>query len=241
MKYENAKDLLPQELLEQVQKYAGGKLLYIPISEEAKAWGAVSGYRQKLLKRNQMIYNQFVGGKTIAELADEHFLSLDSIKKIVYGKKEGLILFETSISCALQYSEAGLSEEWIRTFFMSGGYDMMALPQQYMCFGITKMPLRLICDAELRNLQSDMLDVGTYAKQMETDSVLLQKVDEVTEEPLIVRYAQGRFYLFGQREVFLRQKARKVNAYPVFILITDKDEYQSFMKNFGKYFQPVKV
>ena len=40
MKYENAKDLLPPELLTQVQKYVSGKLMYVPIAEEAKGWGA---------------------------------------------------------------------------------------------------------------------------------------------------------------------------------------------------------
>ena len=52
MKYENAKDLLPPNLLSEVQKYASGKLMYVPIAEEAKGWGTASGYRQKLLKRN---------------------------------------------------------------------------------------------------------------------------------------------------------------------------------------------
>ncbi|MBQ7774908.1 MAG: hypothetical protein IJ379_03220, partial [Lachnospiraceae bacterium] len=127
MKYENAKDLLPQELLAQVQKYAAGKLLYVP-TEESKAWGTASGYRQKLLKRNQMIYNEFVGGKTVSELADEYFLSLDSIKKIVYGKKEGLIAFEPTIACAIQYSEAGLAEEWIRAFYISREHELMPFP-----------------------------------------------------------------------------------------------------------------
>ncbi len=116
MKYENAKDLLPPELLTQVQKYVSGKLMYVPIAEEAKGWGTASGYRQKLLKRNQTIYNEYVMGKTVSELADEYFLSVDSIKKIVYGKKENLIAFEPTISCALQYSETGLAEEWIRAF-----------------------------------------------------------------------------------------------------------------------------
>lgn len=32
MKYENANDILPKDLLEQVQKIAGGRLLYIPIA-----------------------------------------------------------------------------------------------------------------------------------------------------------------------------------------------------------------
>ena len=87
VKYENAKDVLPPELLAEVQKVAGGRLLYVPIAEEAKSWGTESGYRQKLLKRNQTIYNEYVAGKTVSELADEFFLSTDSIKKIVYGKK----------------------------------------------------------------------------------------------------------------------------------------------------------
>ena len=46
MKYENAKDILPEKLLAEVQKYAGGKLLYIPVENESKSWGEVSGYRQ---------------------------------------------------------------------------------------------------------------------------------------------------------------------------------------------------
>ena len=219
MKYENAKDLLPLWILEQVQKYAAGKLLYVPIAEDAKAWGTTTGYRQKLLKRNQMIYNEFVAGKTVAELADAYFLSMDSIKKIVYGKKDGLIAFEPTINCAVQYSEAGLAEEWIRAFYMSKEHELMPFPQQYLCFGITKMPLRLIREE------------GT------SDAY----VEKIADEPLLVRYMQGHFYLQGQRELFLALKARKINAYPVFIMITDKEEYQSFMQGFGKHFQQVRI
>ena len=219
MKYENAKDLLPLGILEQVQKYAAGKLLYVPIAEDAKAWGTTTGYRQKLLKRNQMIYNEFVAGKTVAELADAYFLSMDSIKKIVYGKKDGLIAFEPTINCAVQYSEAGLAEEWIRAFYMSKEHELMPFPQQYLCFGITKMPLRLIREE------------GT------SDAY----VEKIADEPLLVRYMQGQFYLQGQRELFLALKARKINAYPVFIMITDKEEYQSFMQGFGKHFQQVRI
>ena len=218
MKYENAKDLLPQELLAQVQKYAAGKLLYVP-TEESKAWGTASGYRQKLLKRNQMIYNEFVGGKTVSELADEYFLSMDSIKKIVYGKKEGLIAFEPTIACAIQYSEAGLAEEWIRAFYISREHELMPFPQQYLCFGITKMPLRLICE----------------------ETIPLDELPTKSDEPLLVRYIQGKFYLYGQRELFSALKAQKINAYPVFILIPNKEEYSSFMQGFGKHFQQVSI
>lgn len=95
----------------------------------------------------------------------------------------------------------------------------MPFPQQYLCFGITKMPLRLICE-----------------EAAETESV-----ETACEEPLIVRYMQRHFYLQGQWELFWTLKTRKVNAYPVFILITDKEEYQTFMQGYGKYFQQVRI
>lgn len=50
MKYENANNVLPSELISQIQKYAAGKLLYIPKKEEQVAWGSLSGGRQRLQK-----------------------------------------------------------------------------------------------------------------------------------------------------------------------------------------------
>lgn len=218
MKYENAKDVLPPELLAEVQKVAGGKLLYVPIAEDAKGWGTESGYRQKLLKRNQTIYNEYVAGKTVSELADEFFLSTDSIKKIVYGKKTEFIAFEPTLSCAVQYSEAGLAEEWIRAYCVNKLPQVVPLLQNYLHFGVVKMPLRLV---EMPQMVKDEQVSG--------------------DEPLLIRYMQGKFYLLGQEEQFLSLKANKVNAYPVFILITDRAEYQKFMKNFGKPFSQAKM
>ena len=43
--YENANDILPKDLLEQVQKIAGGRLLYIPIAGDKKLWGEKTGNR----------------------------------------------------------------------------------------------------------------------------------------------------------------------------------------------------
>lgn len=218
MKYENAKDLLPPALLSEVQKYAAGKLMYVP-TDEVKGWGTASGYRQKLLKRNQTIYNEYVSGKTVSELADEYFLSTDSIKKIVYGKKTEFISFEPTTSCALKYSEAGLAEEWIRAFCVSRQPQVVPLLQKYIHFGVVKMPLRLV----------EMPAEGN-------------EVNERKEEaPLLIRYMKGRFYLLGQEDLFLSLKKKKVNAYPVFILITDKSEYQDFVKNFGKPFMQAKI
>lgn len=46
MKYVNAKDILPKNILKQLQTYAAGTLLYVPKKEEEKSWGEVSGYRE---------------------------------------------------------------------------------------------------------------------------------------------------------------------------------------------------
>ena len=40
MKYENAKDILPPDLIVQIQKYAAGKLLYIPKRKNLRLGGA---------------------------------------------------------------------------------------------------------------------------------------------------------------------------------------------------------
>ena len=42
MKYENGKDIFPERLLKQIQKYVSGKLVYIPSRSEKKTdWGEV--------------------------------------------------------------------------------------------------------------------------------------------------------------------------------------------------------
>lgn len=48
MKYEHAGDVIPEELLKEVQKYAAGRLLYFPAGDEKKTWGESTGYRERL-------------------------------------------------------------------------------------------------------------------------------------------------------------------------------------------------
>lgn len=88
MKYQNANAVLPKELLEEVQKYAAGQLLYIPKPEYLHCkWGEDSGSRKYLLERNQEIRRLFLLGSSIELLADRFCLSIDSIRKIIYSKK----------------------------------------------------------------------------------------------------------------------------------------------------------
>ena len=105
MKYENAKDLLPPQLLRQVQKYAAGKTLYIPSMGHA-SWGEVTGYRRYLAQRNRDIRAAFRQGASQDALAEQYCLSTDSIRKIIYSKKEEPILdYNCSLSCACSYAK----------------------------------------------------------------------------------------------------------------------------------------
>ena len=84
MKYRNASDILPDELLKEVQKYASGETLYIPSSIERKKWGYGSGARIFYKQRNEEIRNKYFHKACIEELAEEYCLSTETIRKIVY-------------------------------------------------------------------------------------------------------------------------------------------------------------
>jgi hypothetical protein len=87
MQYINAKDILPQTLLMQIQQYVRGKVLYIPQYEDEKeTWGGNTGIKSKLLNRNSEIRNKKLKGATIDELMLEYHLSYDTIKRIVYTR-----------------------------------------------------------------------------------------------------------------------------------------------------------
>jgi Mor family transcriptional regulator len=84
MQYHNAEKLLPSRLLREVQAYAGGTLLYIPINGGLKnQWGSRSGAKLRYTKRNAEIRSRYKSGETLGKLADVYCLSEDSIRKIV--------------------------------------------------------------------------------------------------------------------------------------------------------------
>ena len=58
------------------------------------------------------------------ELAEEYFLSPESVKKIVYGKKKALPEYSPTVYSARQYSDAGIGEEWVRIYLDKNSLDM---------------------------------------------------------------------------------------------------------------------
>ncbi|WP_027446227.1 CD3324 family protein [Pontibacillus marinus] len=88
MSYIKAKSVLPDELIKELQKYVQGQTIYIPKEKNNyEEWGKSSGGRNRIDQRNADIQNGFNRGMTITQLADDYFLSPDTIKKIVYSRK----------------------------------------------------------------------------------------------------------------------------------------------------------
>jgi hypothetical protein len=86
MKYRNAGEILPEELLAELQKFAGGELVYVPGKRKCKAgWGTVNGSRERYAQRNGQMARDYYNGASIEEIALQFFLSKDSIRKIVKG------------------------------------------------------------------------------------------------------------------------------------------------------------
>lgn len=85
MKYKNASEILPDELLKEIQKYISGDVIYIPAEGKRKKWGTGSGSRIYYEQRNEDIRNKYFMQKVkLDKLCEEYNLSEETIKKIIY-------------------------------------------------------------------------------------------------------------------------------------------------------------
>ncbi|MCL2056426.1 MAG: CD3324 family protein [Oscillospiraceae bacterium] len=85
MKYRNASEILPDDLLRELQKYAPGEILYVPAGKDRKKWGAGTGARHFYDERNAEIrHKYFKHREPISSLCDEYGLSDETVRKILY-------------------------------------------------------------------------------------------------------------------------------------------------------------
>lgn len=89
MSYINAKKLLPMDLVELIQDYIDGEYIYIPKKEDnKKSWGENTNIKNELTFRNNNIYEKYIDGYSVEELADKFYLSKKSIHRIILNKKK---------------------------------------------------------------------------------------------------------------------------------------------------------
>jgi len=82
-RYKNAHDVLPEDLVREIQKYVKGTHLYIPQTER-KGWGENNSTREEIEQRNKEIYQKYMDGISITELATGYHLSEERIRGILY-------------------------------------------------------------------------------------------------------------------------------------------------------------
>ena len=84
MRYLKAEDVLPAELLVQVQRYADGVYLYIPLrADHRQNWGSSTRYREELQQRNESIRLLHREGLDAQELAERFHLSVKTIQRVL--------------------------------------------------------------------------------------------------------------------------------------------------------------
>lgn len=90
MRHVKAKSILPNDIIQIIQEYIDGEYIYIPRKNgNEKSWGEKNGTRKNLEYRNKSIYNKYLSGIKVKEIAQEYFLSENSIRRIV--SKERII------------------------------------------------------------------------------------------------------------------------------------------------------
>jgi len=82
--YIKAEDILPEDLIRQIQEYADGVTLYIPRKPGTRhTWGQETDYKTELKVRNDRIRRDYAGGTGVAALSRKYHLSEKSIRRIL--------------------------------------------------------------------------------------------------------------------------------------------------------------
>ena len=87
MSYIKAEEILPEELIRQIQEYIDGAYIYIPRKPGTRhSWGEDTGYRSELKERNAQIQNDYAAGMKVPALIRKYHLSEKSIRRILQRK-----------------------------------------------------------------------------------------------------------------------------------------------------------
>ena len=87
MSYIKAEEILPEELIRQIQEYIDGAYIYIPRKPGTRhIWGQETGYKAELKERNDQIRKDYAAGTCIPVLSRKYHLSEKSIRRILQKK-----------------------------------------------------------------------------------------------------------------------------------------------------------
>ena len=96
MGYIRANEILPRELLEAIQQYVDGQIIYIP-KKEKKEWGSGTSAKKFFRERNERIFQAWQEGISEQDLSLRFSLSRKSIQRILRNQKLAAVLGNDSI------------------------------------------------------------------------------------------------------------------------------------------------
>lgn len=97
MKYKNANDVLPKELLVLVQEYIQGEYIYVPVKNK-HITESPTDYKTELEKRDAHIYTKYLEGMNNKRLSQIYNLSESSIRRIIVKQRKGNIPMKDKIA-----------------------------------------------------------------------------------------------------------------------------------------------
>ena len=239
MGYRNARDIFPDNLLRQIQRYVSGETIYIPAGEVRKDWGESSGYQQYIRERNEDIRKAFQAGEAMDALMERYALSYDTLKRIVYSRKENAMLrYSATLSSCRAYAEAGKLDAWIHLYLNAEGRnvpfsDGIKLTDRYFV-GPAVFPLRLFrrCAGPEPEMKYRIDGAWFARKTAELEKAIREGADM---PPLIVHYVEGAFELNdGNHRHKAYENLGVENVWAV-VWITEEAEYRDFLSKYGAY------
>ncbi len=239
MGYRNAQDILPEQLLKQIQKYVSGETIYIPAGNVKKAWGEASGSQRFIRERNMEMRAAFSCGASMEELMDRYALSYDSVKRIVYSRKETPMLkYSAALSSAKAYAEAEKLDAWIHLFLNEDGRnipfsDGLKLFDRYYISPVL-MPRTLFhrCAGPEPEMKFRIHPERFAKKVAELEQAIGKDADM---PPLIVHYTRDGFELNDGNHRYQAYENLGVENVWVIVWITEENEYRDFLDRYGGY------
>lgn len=89
MGYKKGIEILPTELIKQIQEYVDGEFIYIPrVSEKRRKWGENTNSPSAFAQRNTEIYLKYKNGVSVMKLSEDFYISPQGIYKIISKYKD---------------------------------------------------------------------------------------------------------------------------------------------------------
>ena len=170
---------------------------------------------------------------------EEYSLSYDTIKRIVYSKKEVTMLkYSATLASAMEYGKEEKMDAWVHLYLNEEGRnipfsDGLKLFDRYF-ISPAEFPISLFhrCAGPEENMKY-RIDKGWWEYKI---SELTKAVQAGTEmPPMIVHYVDGEFELNDGNHRHKVYEDLGIETAWVILWITEEEELADFMSKYGEY------